>query len=224
MSVELYRQFLAALEKTPLDGQFVAYEWGNLPTSLDFTWLPFCEMFKEFAREIANSLNDLTNYTHRLKAWSLVIPSMGNEEKLNAAQEFIDPLATVSLNLPYVIRSRFIFAAAHLCHQANQSRAGMPWQDDLPLDHEIFFKEADNYGAGWRQYRPFKDCLERLGDRKYQTETHDFRNAYNHRFSPRVVIGITQAVIRKVDPQTKGISYVLGCTPALTRRSKRFRD
>jgi hypothetical protein len=92
----------------------------------------------------------------------------------------------------------------------------MPWQDDLPLDHEIFFKEADNYGAGWRQYRPFKDCLERLGDSKYPTETHDFRNAYNHRFSPRVVIGITQAVIRKVDPQTKGISYVLGCTPALT--------
>jgi hypothetical protein len=216
MSVDLYRQYLAALEQTPLIGQFVPYEWGDLPKSLNIMWMPYSEMFKEFSRETANSLNNLTNYTRRLRAWSVVISSMGDEEKMNAAHEFIDPVATVSLNLPYVIRSRFVFAAAHLCHQANQSRSGISWQDDLPLDSEIYFEEADKRGDGWCQYEPFKRRIQRIGDRKYQAETHDFRNAYNHRFSPRVVIGITQLVTRKVDAQTNKATYVLGGIPALT--------
>lgn len=216
MTIEMYGRYRTALEEMPPRGRMVTYEWGKLPQSMSFVWMPYRDMFDEFSREIANSVNELTDYANRLMAWEVVIASMTDLEKMDAAHEFIDPLATISLNLPYVIRSRFIFAIAHLCHQANRSHDDLQWRDDLPLDQEIFFKEADKYGAGWAEYKSLKRCVEALGNKTYQLETRNFRNAYNHRFSPRVVIGMTQMVTREVNPQTKSVSYTFGSTPALT--------
>ena len=62
---------------------------------------------------------------------------MDDNEKMAVTHEFIDVLATNAVNLPYVIKSRFAFATAHLCHQANMTRDFASWQDDLPLDVEI---------------------------------------------------------------------------------------
>ena len=121
-------------------------------------------------------------------------------------------IGTIGLNLPYVIRSRFIFAVAHLCHQANRSREGNSWKDDLPLDREIKPKVANKYGAGWQHYVRLKDDIEKINDKAYQIATHDFRNAYNHRYSPRFVIGLTQLVTRKVDTQTGRVCYSFGST------------
>jgi hypothetical protein len=216
MSVELYRQYLAALVETPHDCEFVEYEWGKLPDSLPVMSLPYRLMFTEFSVGIANGLNDLINYTQRLKAWSTLIAAMTDQEKLDVAHEFIYPVAIVSLNLPYVIKSRFIFAAAHLCHQANQAHDGVAWKDDLRLDHKIVSQDADKHGAKWSRYDPFRIGVEGIGDKTYVEATHNFRHTYNHRFSPNVVIGFTRFVTRKEDPQTKAVKYVLGQLPPLT--------
>jgi hypothetical protein len=140
---------------------------------------------------------------------------MTDHEKLDATHEFIDPIATIGLNLPYVIRSRFIFAAAHLSHQANRSREGASWRDEFPLDNEVYFDAADKFFASWRTYTAFKRCVETFGNKEYQTATRDFRNAYNHRFSPRFVIGITRIVTREADLHAKSVSYSYGGVPAL---------
>ena len=192
------------------------YEWGQLPVSLNFAWAAYGLMFNEFSMEIANAVNTLTGYVHRLKAWSAVISSMRDDQELiDVTHEFIEPIAMVSLTLPYVIRSRFIYAIAHLCHQANQTLEGSEWRDDLPLDREIVFRVADEYGRKWPSYPACKNLLEQINDKRFQRDTYDFRHAYNHRFSPRVVIGITQLVTRRVDPKSKGVTYTLGRTPAL---------
>jgi hypothetical protein len=215
MSIKLYGKYQEAAKTTPFDGRYMDYEWNELPKTLDLTWMAYSMMFCEFSHELANSLNQLTNYAHSLKAWNVVISSLDDEEKLDAKVKFIDAIATISLNLPYVIRSRFIFAGAHLCHQANRSRNRKAWQDDLPLDDEIYFSEADKYGDGWRCYKQFKRRIEKIGNKAYQTAAHDFRNAYNHRFSPQVVIGLTGFVTRQIDTAGK-VSYRFGYTPALT--------
>jgi hypothetical protein len=145
-----------------------------------------------------------------------VTASMTDQEKLDATHEFIDPIATAGLTLPYVIRSRFIFASVHLSHKANRSRTGMSWKDDFPLDHEIYFNSADKYGAEWERYNDFKRHIEKIGGNDYKEQTRDFRNAYNHRFSSRFVIGITQILTREVDTQTKRVSYSFGGLPALS--------
>lgn len=219
MLIDLYRKYVETSETIVFDGTFMPYDWGNLPKPLNATWLPYREMFNEYSRELANSLNDLTNYTHRLKVWASVTSSLSKENTMEATQEFIDPVATLALNLPYVIRSRFIFAVSHLCHQANRSLDGAPWKDDLPSDEAIFFATADTYGASWSRYTPLKLRLEKFGDKNYQNATRNFRNAYNHRFSPRIVLGMTQGDFRQVDPVTKAVSYALGGVPALSLES-----
>lgn len=215
MLVELYRQYREALDATVYGARPIAYDWGELPNPLNGVWLPYSEMFNEFSREIANSLNEMNDYSFRLRTWNTVIAPMNDQEKLDAVHEFIDPIATIGLNLPYVIRSRFILAVAHLSHQANRSRDGASWLDDFPLDNMVYFAAADQFGAPWAAYPAFKRCIEKFGNKQYQTATRDFRNAYNHRFSPRFVIGITQIVTREVDAEAKSIHYTFGGMPAL---------
>lgn len=186
------------------------YEKDGLPDSIPFEWMAWVEMHQEFSREISNSINELTRFTHHLAAWRNVAAPLNDQQKFQLAHEFISPLATLALNLPYVIRSRLIFATAHLCHQANKAREGLKWTDDLPLDSEIVFAQADQYGKPWKPYSKLKVALERIGDKAFQVATGDFRNAYNHRFSPRILVGQTQIVTRKVEKGTGKVSYGYG--------------
>src|SRR5690349_16777060 len=66
-----YRHELALLHAAPIDGQYLPYpeEWTRSPKSVAPAWLPYSLMLEEFAREIANSVNDLTNHVDRLRAW-----------------------------------------------------------------------------------------------------------------------------------------------------------
>ncbi|MCG9124863.1 hypothetical protein LH460_09275 [Laribacter hongkongensis] len=204
------------LKATPFKGKFMPYGWGALPQKLPAEWMPYVEMFKEFYQELANIVNDLTRYTHQLAAWCDVVDKLDDKGKFNVAIEFVDPLATIALNLPYVIRSRFIFAAAHLCHQAGRAKAPKGWKDDLALDDEIYFAQAEKAGSLLKAWAKLKLRLERIGDRSYKVNTKDFRNTYNHRFSPRVVVGQTNIVTRKVDAKSKQVSYEFGGTEPLT--------
>ncbi len=182
-------------------------------------WIAYAQMLSEFASELANAINHFTHRVHQLQAWARVIEPMSNNDKLRATHEFIDALATISVNFPYVIRSRFVFASAHLCHQANRSRIGVGWKDDLALDTEIHFAEADRHGGGWQSYNSLKRRLEKIGSKSYQSATHDFRNAYNHRFSPRFVLGVTKLVTRSINEKTGTIQYLIGGLEPLDLRT-----
>lgn len=216
MSTYRYRQYRAALKATPFKGKLMPYGWGALPQKLPAEWMPYSEMFNEFSQELANIVNDLTRYTHQLAAWRDVVDMLDDDGKFSVAVEFVDPLATIALNLPYVIRSRFIFATAHLCHQAGRTKVLKGWKDDLAMDNEIYFAQAEKVGGLWKKWTKLKTKLERIGDRTYQAKTKDFRNTYNHRFSPRVVVGQTNMVTRLVDAESKKVSYGFGGTDPLT--------
>lgn len=196
--------------------RYMPYEWAELPDPLPFQWAPYAEMFREFSRELANIINSLTQYTHQLTAWRDLLENLDDDVKHSVAIEFIDPLATIALNLPYVIRSRFIFASAHLNHQANRSKVKKGWKDDLSLDNEIYLAQAEEAGKPWRAWGKLKTKLERISDKAYVASTRNFRHTYNHRFSPRIVIGQTGAVTRIVNADTKQVSYSFGGIDPLT--------
>lgn len=216
MTIARYREFRKALKATPCKGKFMPYGWSALPDPLPIRWMAYSQMLQEVSNEIANSINDLTRYTHQLEAWNAVISPLDDNKRFEVAHEFIDPLATLALNLPYVIRSRFIFATAHLSNQANSAKLGKTWSDDLPLDDEIFFSAADLYGKHWVKYAGLKTRLEKIAGKDMRTATSDFRNTYNHRFSRRIVLGHTNVVTRYVNPATKAVSYGFGGLPPLT--------
>ncbi len=158
--------------------------------------MAYWEMLGEHTQEIANSINQIRMLTTSLEAWDRHLASKDDDkQRLSLIVEFIDPPATVALNLPYVIRSRFIYSIAHLCHQANQT-VNPKWKDDLRLDSEIKFKDADIHGRDWRSYNRLKLNLEKIEGEQYRKETQDFRNKYNHRYSPKIEIGLTELVTR----------------------------
>jgi hypothetical protein len=209
LRAKLYHKYLAAQSAAPFEGKIMPYGWGELPKPLHFTWMAYDQMFQEFSIEIANALNQLTNHLHRLRAWDLVLPSLNDDERMEALIEFIDSTATVALLLPYTIRSQFIFAITHLCHQANQAVLGFQWVDDLPGDNKIGFKEAEKYGRSWSAYPRCRAAFEKIFKGNFEGETLHFRHAYNHRFAPRVLMGISGLVVRKRNP-AGGMQYVWG--------------
>jgi hypothetical protein len=214
MSISLYRMHQKALKFLPFTGRMMPYDWGALSCPLGVRWMPYSMMFDEFSRELANAINGFTNNIERLRAWVPIVATLSDRRKVDVTREFVDTLATNAVNTPYVLRSRFIFAAAHLCHQANQAK-GSNWKDDLPLDHCIYMEAADLHGKRWRKYGRLKLRLQAIGGKAYNRATHDFRNAYQHRFSPHFLIGMTGFVMRTVDKPTGQVAYHFGYRSAL---------
>jgi len=192
----------------PTAGRTMPYDWIALPEGLKINWWVYELMIQEYAGGLANAVNQLTFYERSLRAWSIVIDGLPEEKRYPVAHEFVDATATVAINLPYVIRERFAFTAAHLCHQANQLKLS-PWTDDLPRDSSINPTKADRYGEPWDNYAEFKQCLDRISGQDYKDNTGDFRNIYTHRFQPHFVFGLSQTVTRKVG-ETGGIRYDFG--------------
>ena len=210
MSLELYRRFDEALKVRISEPPVVSRGDSPLPDPLFMTWMAYSQMHEEFVRELANIINKLTDHIERLRAWAVVVETLDDIGKMEACWIAIDDLATISLNLPYVIRSRFFFAGAHLSHQANQALQGSAWIDDLPLDHEIYQDAFDKALEPWaKPAQKLRMALQKVGNGAYRNATADFRNAYNHRFSRRFVIGVTDIVTRR-PRKGGGVTYGFG--------------
>jgi hypothetical protein len=194
---------------------YAPYNWDALNSTLPIEWIAYSQFLQEHASELANSINEFRQHIDSLSAWEKVLAGLDQQEKhsIVIVIEFVSPLATLALNMPYVIRSRFIYSVAHLSHQANQLKQD-PWVDDLPVDSEIYFQAADKYGRPWKKYGKLKVALEKLASIAYEEATHDFRNKYNHRYSPRIEIGLTGLVTRTVNADGR-VSYGFGQTNPL---------
>jgi hypothetical protein len=207
-----YKEFLDIKEIIPILGQLADCNWYKFPDQTHPVWIPYDLMLIEFARTIANTINDFERYITNLEAWKIVINGKETDIKNEIIIEIIDPFATLAINMPYVIRSRFIYSIAHLCHQANQTKK-KDWVDDLPLDKDIQFNDTDNYCVLWKGYNKLKKALEKIDNNEYREKTYDFRNKYNHRISPNIELAGTELVKRKVE--NGKVTYMIGHTPPL---------
>jgi hypothetical protein len=206
-----YLAYLEVFDTIDLAAPHADYRWGHLPSELSGTWLAYREMFDEFSREIANTINQLINKEQRLGGWEKVVVNLDEDAFNNVLFEFIEPIATLALNLPVVIRERVIFASAHLMHQANRALDHAVWNDDLPADHSIKANDLESYGSNWGATPKLISELKLLaaqGD--YKAATGNFRNKYNHRFPAHVGLGFTGGATRHVNPTNKRASYEIG--------------
>lgn len=213
--LELYKKFDQAASTINRDLEYAPYNWDNLPSSMSIQWLSYSQMLKEFSREISNSINQFAHLIYQLDSWQLAFQGLSDDDRFDAVHEFVDTIGTVALNLPYVIRSRFIFSVAHLCHQANQALDKSNWSDDFPLDKAVYFETSDIYGSRWKSYKYLKRLLESIANKNYREKTHHFRDKYNHRFSQRIEFGQTRFVTRIVERNSK-VSYDFGYFEPLT--------
>ncbi|NKJ02703.1 integrase [Novosphingobium sp. SG707] len=210
---KFYKAYRAALDAKPVGGKFMPYRWWTLPDSLSPPWMAYSQMLSEYATELANIINDLTNHVHRLHAWDTVLTALDDADRHEVSHEFIDTLGTVALGQPYAIKSRFAYAVGHLSHQANQATDGRDWKDDFP-DKNLYLNDIEPYASQWKKYRAFKLKLEPLAGKVFKRASDDFRNTYNHGFSSRFVVGITATVKREVVGGR--VRYAFGGTNPLT--------
>jgi hypothetical protein len=145
--ISAYSKFRHELGKVGSVGETMPYGWLSLPNPIPGIWMMYFEMVEEYSRELANVINRFLTDIEKLCAWEKVLLEYGEEDQFHIVYEFIEPLCTICLNLPYVIRSRFIFFVfvTLLSHQANMAALGINWKDDLPRDDEIYFKEMDKF-------------------------------------------------------------------------------
>lgn len=122
--LDTYRRYLKLFGDEPDHEQYADYGWESLSDKLNASWLAYSLMLPEFSRSLANIVNQLGNYARRLKSWDMVLREFDEDLKFELLFEFVDPIATLSLNLPYAIQSRFFFAITHLSHQANKTKLG----------------------------------------------------------------------------------------------------
>ena len=208
-AIRLYTAYRYALDHSELGGRFMPYRWWTLPDPISGAWMPYVSMLDDYASELANIINDLTHDVQRLRAWARVTASLTDEEKLAVSHEFIDTLGTVALGRPYAIKSRFAFAAGHLCHQANMAKDMANWRDEFPNERALYLNHIEPLCTGWRKYRAFKRRVEPIAGTAFKDATEDFRNAYNHRFSARFLIGMSAMVTRFVHDDGR-ICYGIG--------------
>jgi len=208
-----FQQYIVESERLGSVAPLAPYDRYALKNTLPAKWIAYSLFLKEHARELANTINEFGRHIASLLAWKKVLAGLDQEEKHHILIEFVSPLSTLALNIPYVIRSRFIYSVAHLSHQANQTKQ-KPWVDDLPIDSNIYFEAADKFGQPWKKYTKLKVALEKIANKEYGKATHDFRNKYNHRYSPEIEIGLTGLVTRTVN-QDGRVSYGFGQTDPL---------
>jgi hypothetical protein len=210
--IEALNQFLDYRDKISTIGRFAPYNWYEPPSAL--LWLiGYSQMLDEHSRELANSINEFSRLISNIEALKVIIDGCDDDIKYKFIVEFVAPFASLAINMPYVIRYRFIYSISHLCHQSNLTK-GPKWIDDFPLERKIEFGIADKHCSFWKGYKKLKKALEKINDKKYQETTKDFRNKYNHRYSLKIEFGLTEFVKRLVGDDGKVI-YAIGYTEPL---------
>lgn len=220
--LDAYHEYIEAEKNLTFSEKIADYNWAQTkfknPNSFAYGI-----MLQEHPRELSNIINKLARLIHKMETWEIVMNGKSDQEKFDIIVEFIDDIATIAINLPKVIKARFIFSVAHLSNQANRSNSG--WCDNLPNDNEIEFKVTDQVASKWRSYNKLKIAIEKIGNKKYQDDTDDFRNKYNHRYSPKIELGISNLVKRErredIEDNKKGgikkvrYIYSFGNTPPI---------
>lgn len=199
----------------PFGKALADFGWGDLPPKLPITLFFYKQMFDDFHAEISNEINALAIHTHKLKAWGVVLQDHDDRHKLDLIFEFVQPTAIVALNLPSVIRERIVYAAANLSYEATKASTLGKITEPFPAETTVHFNVADKFCSEWKAYKKLKLKLERLSASDYKEATEDFRNAYNHRFAPRVALGMSNMIKRRINTETNTTSYAYGGTPPL---------
>ncbi len=210
--IKVYKEYWETLEKNQYPMDLISYDWIQLPESIPIEWMMYSQYLQEHARELANTINDLAIKTRQLSIWDKVLANHDEDENLYIVSEFVEPLATISLNLPYAIRGRIIFSVTHLCHQANKVKV-KDWKDCLAKDNSIDFKVMEKVSANWVEYSELRKALNYLSNNDFSDKVYNFRNKYHHRYPPRIEFGQSQMVARNVE--NGKVSYGFGFVPPL---------
>lgn len=186
-----------------------------MKTTIPIRWAAYHDMCREFLQTLANEINAFGIRIAQLEAWGSVLSGYELNEQMVLRIEFVDSISLAAIGAPYALRSRFIYAVTHLCHQANRLVIDDWKESRMPAEKSIGFKEMVATAGEWEHFDSVRILIEKLSYGTLQAETRDFRNSYQHRLPPHLIHGVSQMVSRQV-LDGGGVSYGFGGRPAIS--------
>jgi len=146
---------------------------------------------------LTNEVNSFGQGLQKLAAWACVLKTADTEVKHELLVEFVMPLATHALNLPFALKNRFAFAAMRLSDEANRISKNETCKlkktsDDSKAPNT--WNEFWNYGAPWSSCASVRGAVEEifpdLKSRLRPIDTH--RDRYVHRIPQYLGLGVLE--------------------------------
>jgi len=205
----------------------------SAPAPLDGPPFPYdvCPLVKEVAwrtpsfvaeplvegelRELTNTLNEWRGALRRWYAWLAVLEGFSDDDAWDLQWEFVESIAFQCLFYPSATRDRFTFVATNTLHQVRMA-ADATYDDRLASDpkpgkeDKLRFLPRKETEA---QLEAISDALDggaaftaglwSIDENDYLAKTSNFRNLASHAIAPRLTVGHTNVVVRRVVPATK---------------------
>lgn len=171
-------------------------------------------MIEDELQEVTNQLHQWRDMLRRWQAWNAVAAKFDQSEAWDLRREFTEPLMHFCLITPSAFRDTITFVATNSLHQIRihteaaykDSLEGDPTStcpDPKPLSRRQKEARLFKLSKSLTGSRSFLSSLRKLDDQEYRKSTSDYRNLNSHAIGPRIAIGITKLVTRRVVPATR---------------------
>lgn len=212
----------------------------SAPTSLDGAPFPFdaCPLVKQvtwrtsplFAdflvdgelRELTNTLNEWRGALRRWYVWLSVLDGFSAEDAWDLQWEFVESTAFQCLFYPSAARDRFTFVATNALHQVRMASDAAypdrlisdpkPGKEDKPGFQPRSKSESqlEEIASPLEGGAAFVAAVRALDEDDYLELTKNFRNLASHAIAPRLTVGHTNMVVRRVVPATTLVQQANG--------------
>ncbi|MFZ2725855.1 MAG: hypothetical protein WAX77_06375 [Methylococcaceae bacterium] len=191
---EKYRYHFSTGEIKPIFAPYSeVYPWSNMSFELYNYYL----FLKISHQPIANEINRLYYRLAQISAWDKTLKDYPiSEEKHLLLLEFVKPITDSAIELPFVLRSRFIYFLSHLSHQANLLTNNDWDETKLPEDKNIDFKIMQRMSKNWGGYNKFISYFNQINNDEFIDTTKNYRNKNQHRLPPNLEEGYSTFINR----------------------------
>ncbi len=165
-------------------------------------------------RELTNTLNEWQGALRRWYVWLGVLEGFTDDEAWDLQWEFVESITFQCLFYPSATRDRFTFVATNALHQVRMS-ADPAYPDRLVSDPKpgkedkqrfLSRKESEaqleEIALTFDGGAAFTTALRFIDEGDYLELTRNFRNLASHAIAPRLTVGHTNMVMRRVVPAT----------------------
>lgn len=198
------------LAPAPLDGLPLPYDTCPRVDQVRWCLSLAGQLVRDELRELTNTLNEWRGALRRWHAWMDVLDEYPEEDAWSLQWEFVESIAFQCLFYPSATRDRFTFVATNALHQVRMA-ADVTYADRLPSDpkpgKEGKFRlpsrreseaQLELIAAPLEGGAGFTVALKSLDADDYRELTRNFRNLTSHAIAPRLTVGYTNTVVRRV--------------------------
>ncbi|HVU07070.1 MAG TPA: hypothetical protein VHG89_00845 [Verrucomicrobiae bacterium] len=141
-------------------------------------------LFELSTMHLVGQINEFYSDIIKLMVWEKILAEYENEsQKLHLIVEFIEPLVTSCLTVPYALKNQIIFAGTQIAILLEKNVAMK-----IPENHEIKFSAFKKWAGTWPEFTTVEIALTKLSEKEFNSY---FRHRFTHQMPPRIEIGLT---------------------------------